>query len=165
MRTALRTAVLLSRAVVGLGLLADASGCSSTPAKAPPSDGSPHDQALSIDGSLQGKSYPCTGGFIGTLDAGVVALPADAGASPPVNCVIGQSYCWVGSSDDSVGVPPGYECRTLDTVVDGASVSVGLGVCSDTPTCACLCANGAFCVTECSCHDEGGFAVVSCHQV
>src|SRR3954470_6649530 len=98
-------------AAIGLSLLVGSSGCSSTPAKALSTDGS------STDGPLPGRSYPCTGGFIGTLDAGVVPLPADAGASPPVNCVVGQSYCRVDSSDKSLGVRPQYECRTLETVV------------------------------------------------
>ena len=164
----MRTASL--PALIGLSLVAGSSGCSSTPPKALPADASSHDLAFatdgsSLDGSLLGRSYPCTGGFIGTRDAGVVALPADAGASPPVNCVVGQSYCRVDSADKSVGVRPQYECRTVETIVDGGLISVGLGVCSDTPTCACLCANGAFCLTECSCRDDGGFVIISCFQV
>ena len=168
----MRAAFLLCPAVLlGLSLAAGSSGCSSTLAKAPSIDGSSRDLAPSTDGtpsadgSQLGRSYPCTGGFIGTLDAGVVPLPADAGASPPVNCVVGQSYCKVDSADKSVGVKPQYECRTVETFVDGGIVSVGLGVCSGTPTCACLCANGAFCLTECSCHDDGGFVIISCFQV
>ena len=168
----MRTAFLLCPAVLlGLSLAAGSSGCSSTLAKAPSTDGSSRDLAPSTDGtpsadsSQLGRSYPCTGGFIGTLDAGVVPLPADAGASPPVNCVVGQSYCYIDSADKSVGVRPLYGCRTFETIVDGGLVSLGLGVCSETPTCACLCGHGVLCVTNCSCNDDGGFVTVSCHQI
>ncbi len=165
------SAFLLFPAAVGLSVWAGFSGCSSTPKKALSTDGSsedaktdgpPHD--AKTDDSMLGISYPCTGGFIKTADAGVVPLPSDAGASPPVNCVVGQSYCSVESLDKAVGVKPEYRCATLSIDVDGAPVSVGLGDCADTPTCACLC-NAINCRTECACHDDGGFVIVSCHQI
>jgi len=149
--------------VVGLGVVAGAAGCSSSALKPLSVDGSPDD--AKTDGPPLGMSYPCTGGFIGVADAGVVALPLDAGASPPVNCVVGQSYCKVYSSDHVDGVKPDYQCATLSTFVDGADVSIGLGACANTPTCACLCNAGVNCHTECACKDDGGFATVSCHQI
>lgn len=110
-------------------------------------------------------SYPCTGGFAKNADGGVVPLSSDAGASPPVSCVVGQSYCSVESLDKVAGATPEYRCATLSVVVDGASVPAGLGVCAATPTCACLCNQGVICHTECACHDDGGFVTVSCHQI
>jgi hypothetical protein len=109
----------------------------------------------SRDGAALGTPYPCTGGFLGTDGGGVVTAPADAG--PAVTCVVGQSYCMAESSDKVIGVLPGRSC---DTLADG-----GLGVCKDTPTCACICGQGVFCITNCACDDSGGFVRIACHQI
>jgi hypothetical protein len=134
-----------------LGVLAVAfallAGCSSSHQAATPDAGR--------DGAPLGTSYACVGGFIVIPDAGEVPAPADAGNA--ATCVVGRSYCRVRSWDKSVGVPPDHTCENL---ADG-----GLGVCADTPTCACICAQGVICRTECSCDDRGGFAVVTCDQI
>jgi len=155
----------MSRFDVIMVALAVSSGCS-TSAGAPKSDangdGMDHDEIgstdrPSTDGAAPGTPYPCVGGFVLTADGGEVRVPLDAGA--PVTCVVGQSYCSVESLDKVVGALPSYQCMPL-TAADG-----GPGVCAETPTCACICAHGATCVTECSCDDTGGFATISCHQV
>jgi len=97
-------------------------------------------------------SYACSGA-VPTPDA---APASDAG--PPLECVVGESYCRVQLLDKVAGSTPLYSCQTLPN--DG-----GLGVCSTTPTCACLCAHGVQCYTECSCSDTGGFAIITCHQI
>lgn len=101
------------------------------------------------DASLLGQSYSCTGD---------VALPPDAAPPPPLECVVGQSYCRVQLLDKVAGATPVYRCTALTD--DG-----GLGVCSTAPTCDCICGQGVICHTECSCSDTGGFVTITCHQV
>ena len=149
------------RALVGLSMVTGAWGCSSTaPAKGVDSGaggvssmggtgGGASGGAGAPDASPLGQSYACTGGG---------ALSPDASPTPPLECVVGHSYCMVQLLDKVVGASPVYRCATLTD--DG-----GLGVCSTTPTCDCLCGQGVICYTECSCNDTGGFVTVTCHQV
>lgn len=109
-----------------------------------------------IGGSRFGTPYACVGGFVLKADGGETLAPADAGTA--ATCVVGQSYCQAESLDKVVGVEPEHTCRTLSS--DG-----GLGVCTDTPTCACICSQGVICTTECSCNDTLGLVVITCHQV
>jgi hypothetical protein len=117
------------------------------------------------DGAVLGMSYLCTGGAVRTPDGGLVQFHADADASPAVECVVGQSYCSIETFERTVGAKPEYRCATFYDVVDGASVSIGLGSCADTPTCACLCSHGVICTTECACQDSGGIVTVSCDAI
>jgi hypothetical protein len=117
------------------------------------------------DGSVHAMSYACTGGVVRTADGGLVESHPDADASPPLECVVGQAYCAIETFGKTVGVTPVYRCTTFYDVVDGASVSIGLGPCANTPTCACLCGHGVNCSTECACQDSKGLAIVSCDAI
>ena len=107
------------------------------------------DASAAPDGSRLGQSYACGGGAAAAADG-----------APPIECVVGQSYCKVQLLDKVAGSTPIYNCLTVSE--DG-----GLGACATTPTCACLCAqgNGIHCETECSCSDTGGVATITCHQI
>ena len=153
--------LLVVRILVGLTVAAGVSACSSDGSKccavqpgtggvaASGGSGGASGPDASHDASLLGQSYACGSG----------AAPA-ADAAPPLECVVGQSYCKVQLLDKVAGSSPIYYCLTVTE--DG-----GLGACASTPTCACLCAqgNGVRCETECACSDTGGFAVITCHQV
>jgi len=106
-----------------------------------------------------GRSYACLGdvgdaatgggGFDGGGESG------DASAES-VMCVVGDAYCHL-FYPNSGGRPPPFP-PPIPTCVK-------LPACTDNPTCACLCASGVWCHTECSCIDTGGFVTVSCQQI
>jgi hypothetical protein len=135
--------------------------------------------AIPANGGALGFPYLCLGGFVlEELGAGGSEEPAagaagatqgDTGAPPTyaetpwtgmvggaVSCIVGESYCHIESSNEP-GFAPTGACIGL---------SGSLAACSDTPNCACLCAHGAQCHTECSCRDDiDGVATVSCFPI
>jgi hypothetical protein len=151
---------MLLLTAIAAGALAACGSSSGTPRDGS-ADRTHHDASradTSPEAAALGTPYACVGGVILTsLDGGEIVAPADAG--PPVTCVVGQSYCQAESGDKTVGQLPTHTCT-------GLSLDGGLGVCTDTPTCACICAQpNIICYTECSCDDTGGKVIISCHQI
>jgi hypothetical protein len=107
-----------------------------------------------------GTTYPCVGGVINTGTGGVAGTGApEAGAGGTggmVMCAAGEEYCFIRSMQKVIGALPTHTCKGLT----GA-----LAACVATPTCACVCSHGVFCLTECSCTDTNGYATVSCLQI
>jgi len=105
------------------------------------------------DGAGAGTIYACVGGLVLAEDGEVRSAGP---GKEPVTCVVGQSYCSARSNLHAVGVLPTLSCVDL---------TGPLAACAVAPTCACICAHGVWCKTECSCSDTDGFAIVSCEAI
>ena len=103
-----------------------------------------------MSGALSGCS---AGGYDGPALGTPYACGAHAGADggAAATCVVGQSYCEVQRAH-VYGDPSTYSCWYQ-----------GLDVCSNTPTCACIC--NPQCAALCTCDDSSGVIIMTCNPL
>jgi hypothetical protein len=103
-----------------------------------------------------GLKYSCPG------NAGDAGANGEAGASNGgVECITGQNYCFVRMTQANA-----IESAVCEPIAAPTTQHPNPPTgCASDPSCACICAQGVSCKTECSCDDSDGVARVTCHQI
>jgi hypothetical protein len=87
------------------------------------------------------------------------SYPCAASNGPVYSCVVGQSYCEIsGGYGGGSGFVQTPSCIPISPGSD----------CAIAPSCGCICASrGLSCDTvfPCTCHDQGGFATLTCNSI